>query len=479
MPKPRPIVVGEGTDITEELATLASVSATEKQIRGAIALLETKLADQGIAGDGAVEAVAHLIEILRGKPTRIAQAKALGLLASWADPLATEGADHLVDECARAGEAAIELLASPDAAVRAQAARLLGRSRDAKLGGVLAKRIVGERDPVVRAALIFGATRHGRNIARGFLTNADPLIAAAAALGRVARDAKTLDDPDVRRVVAAAAKDKRLARTALGDLRFAAEQALREEAMQPSPPEDDTRRRLLAVICSDERYRPAALVKHLSKLPDARRIDVAMTLVRDSELAKHWGGNHVGNSSKTNNRRRARALDVMYRLLRDVDDAKRLDVEIAALAVTAWPDRALVAIARARIAARAGKKIPSGTLAIITANPSSYWCGCEPWVRDICCDGLVKKSDGTLLWELADLSPLALKRLVAEEKKDYFGFGPDRLQLLRVIAAYDRKALEPLMTELAKRTKGRAEPVTWNGLLIKTNDYTSTLDELD
>jgi hypothetical protein len=245
------------------------------------------------------------------------------------------------------------------------------------------------------------------------------------------------------------------------------------------------KKQLLAVITSKQPYAPETIVAELGKLPEAQRIDLAVDLMyRDSAMSQHWGGSHVCNTNKTNNRRRTRSLDLACRLLVDVTDGDRLDAELAKAPRSF--DEAFLAIARIRVHARAKQKVPRKLLQYIAGNPESYWCGCEHWVREVCSDELVRLVAHTdcLLWQLADLSPLALKKLAAEEaivSANAWGkYGPDRDKLCRIIEAIDDKAaLAPLLDELAKRTVGDAAPVTWKGWKIVTYDSVPAVDDFD
>jgi hypothetical protein len=189
-------------DITKDVAVLAARGSAAAKVKTAMGHVRSAIYDQGVAGRRTLAAIPSLIGALQtGGPA--AQAAVLGLLASVHEDPGRPDDIGLRAAIAKGKSNAQRLLDSDAAPVRAQTARLLSCLDGT--GTAIAAHVSLERDPVVQAAMIYGAARRKQKAPDVKATSA--LLQAAIALAGELLGKDTTDG------LVAAADDKRLAET--------------------------------------------------------------------------------------------------------------------------------------------------------------------------------------------------------------------------------------------------------------------------
>jgi hypothetical protein len=197
---------GDQIDIGPSLATLSSPSATAAKVRTAMARVETTIFDQGVAGEITLEAIPHLVRVLRGHATAAAKARVLGLLGAIRQDPGMPKMIALDDAIADGKPAALALLDDRDKGVRLQAAYLAAQLPNT--GARLQARIADEKDPIVKATLVYGAALQKRKVPRALVGDKHVVVRTAAALGCLVVDAAALADAGVAAAITRALDDK-------------------------------------------------------------------------------------------------------------------------------------------------------------------------------------------------------------------------------------------------------------------------------
>jgi hypothetical protein len=554
----------EDRDIGSSLAALRSPKAAPTAIARAVSYIETTIFDQGVAGPNTIQAIPHLIDVLRARGKAAAKARVLRLLGEIHQNPARADAKPYRRAVAAANAPARALLDDADKNVRMYAAFVVGQLPGKAAG--LAGRANVEKDPLVRATLAYAAALQERRAPRALVGDTHPVVRAAAGLGSLLVDGKALGDAAVAGALLAAADDAALDRTELPfhrELRRAViaalgrhghghdavvdaliaklpEEAAADALAALAAPSKDkkiivallehdrtrslakhglphdpievqrlvglapparapsidakTKRAVLALVTNRKPFDASKLVASLAARTARERFDIAIDVAEGNAGISDCWSDRDNVKSWHRIRREVRAFAIARTLLLADDvDLVWIDDQLAVLGELValgggkqTGPRALLAMCRALRAVRAKQRIPNELIPIIGGSWSElvrFTDDLRELVVTAQGDGLARAlEDFAPLHELADLSRVALARLIAEQKKDSReGFEQATLphrSLARLVATYDRRALAPLLKELAKRTDGDGPDLEWNGTTYRTaKDEPAAVDD--